>query len=71
MTDNELQHWMTCFILEVRKQDGNVYASNTLHHIIAGVMWYLRWNRCPDVDFLQDAKFSNFRHSLDAEMKHL
>ena len=62
---------MSRFILEVRKRDGNVYTPNTLHHITAGVMRHLRWNGRPDIDFFRDSQYSDFRQSLDAEMKRL
>ena len=38
MFNHELQHWLTRFILEVRKQDGSTPTS--LHHIAAGVMTF-------------------------------
>ena len=44
LPDDQIQHWMTRFILEVRKRDGSVYTPNTLHHITAGVMRHMRWN---------------------------
>ena len=71
LPDSQIQHWMSRFILEVRKRDGNVYTPNTLHHITAGVMRHLRWNGRPDIDFFRDSQYSDFRQSLDAEMKRL
>ena len=66
-----LQHWLIRFILEVRKKDGEVYQPNTLHHITAGLMRHIRWNGKPHVDLFKDAKFADFRATLDAEMKRL
>ena len=37
MTNKQMSHWMTCFILEARKRDGTVYPPNTVHHLVAGV----------------------------------
>lgn len=71
MSDSEIQHWMTRFILEVRKKDGKEYSPNTLHHVTAGIMRHLRCNGRPDVDFFRDIRFSEFRQSLDSEMKRL
>lgn len=34
-------------------------------------MRYVRWNGRPNIDFFKDPEFSNFRASLDAEMKQL
>ncbi len=44
---------------------------NTLHHLVCGVMRYLRWNGQPKIDFFTDVDFSHFKQSLDAEMKRL
>ena len=71
MTEHELQHWLTRFILEVRKKDGSVYPPNTLLHICAGLMRHLRWSGKPHIDIFKDKEFANFRASLDAEMKRL
>ena len=71
MTNAEMQYRLSQFIGEVRKRDGSVYPPNTLHHIVCGVMRYLRWNGRPDIDFFKDPQFAGFRASLDAEMKLL
>ena len=70
MTVNEISHWMTRFILEVRKRDGNVYPPNSLHYIVSVLMRYLRLSG-KTIDIFQDPAFSDFRASLDAEMKRL
>ena len=61
-----LAHWLTRFVLEVRKTDGTEYLPNTLHHILCGVMCHLRCTK-PNINFLKDAEFLCFRSSLDAE----
>ena len=71
MDTSTLQHWLTYFILEVRKQNGSEYPPNTLHHLVCGIMRYLRQNGRPEIDFFKDASFADFRASLDAEMKRL
>ena len=71
MSNSELQHWLTLFILEVRKQDGSVFPLASLHHITAGLMRHLRWNGRPQVDLFRDCDFHDFRASLNAEMKKL
>jgi len=43
------QHWMCRFILEVRKKDGSCYLPDTLHHIVCGIMRYLRQNGQADI----------------------
>lgn len=68
---SELDYWLTRFVLEVRKKDGEEYPPNTVHHICCGLMRYLRWNGQPTIDFLSDSAFTSFKASLDAEMKRL
>ncbi len=41
-----------------------------MHHIVCGIMRYLRWNGCPTIDFFTDVDFLDFKKSLEAEMKH-
>ncbi len=67
----ELEHWLTRFVLEVRKKDGSEFPPNSLHHICCGLMRHLRWNGQPSIDFFSDSDFTNFKASLDAEMKRL
>ena len=70
MNEESLSHWLTRFVLEVRKMDGTEYPPNTLHHIVCGIMRHLR-NENYTVDIFKDKEFSQFRSSLDAEMKRL
>ena len=71
MTNHQLEHWLTWFVLEVRKKDGCVYPPASLHHICAGLMRYFRWNGKPETEIFKDSQFANFRATLDGEMKHL
>ena len=48
-----LQHWLTHLILEICKQDGSPFPPNSLHHITAGLMRYLRWNSKPEIDIFR------------------
>ena len=70
MDKKVMKCWLTLFVLEVRKQNGTEYPPNTLHHIVCGIMRYLRQNGM-NIDFYQDPEFADFRQSLDAEMKRL
>ena len=71
MTNHQLQHWLTQFVLEVRKKDGCVYPPDSLHHICAGLIGYIRWNGKPEIDIFKNSQFANFRATLDGEMKRL
>ncbi len=67
----QLSHWLTRFVLEVRKRDGTEYPAKTLHHLCSGIMRFLRWNGLPALDLFNDPEFAEFRATLDAEMKRL
>ena len=65
-----LQHWITRFILEVRK-NGEEYPLITLHHLVCDILRFLRQSGKPQLDFFKDDVFAGFRSSLDGEMKRL
>ena len=67
---SQLNHSLSCFVLEIRKKDGSSYPPNTLHHIVAGLLRHMRENG-RSFDIFKDAEFATFRASLDAEMKRL
>ena len=68
MPNSKLQHWLTLFILEVRRQDISVFPPASLHHITAGLMRHLRWNGRSQVNLFRDCVFfCDFRASLNAE----
>ena len=62
---------MTHFVLEVRKKNGKEYPPNTLHHLVCGMMRFIRQNGKQRLNFFKDNIFSDFRSSLDGEMKRL
>ena len=66
----ELNRWLCKFILEVRHQDGKNYPPNTLYQLCCGILRYVREVK-PDLDIFKDQGFSEFRRTLDAEMKRL
>ena len=63
--------WLERFVLEIRKKYGTEYIPSTLHHIICGLMWYLRETSNPSVDFFKEDVFANFQKMLDGEMKRI
>ena len=60
---------MTCFILEIRK-NGDEYPPNTLHHLVCGIIRFLRQSGQPQLHFFKDV-YTGFHSSLDGEMKRL
>ena len=71
MTKTELDGALRRFVLDIQKKDGQPYPPNSVHHIICGIMRYLRAEGQPDIDFIKDIAFSHFRDVLDSEIKRL
>ena len=73
-TAEEINYWMTRFILEVMRSDGKPYPANTLYNISAGLLRHFRddLNRY-DLNILSkdDAHFQSFRKALDSRMKEM
>ena len=67
----QLQYWLSHFVLEVRKKSGLEYPPNTLHHICCGLQRHLRENGRPEIDIFKDSNFTDFCATLDGEMKCL
>ena len=68
---NDIQHWLTRFILEIWKQNSSVFTPGSLHHITAGLMRHLSWNGRPEIDLFRTVNSVHFHASLDFEMKRL
>ena len=66
LSENEMQ---SLFVLEVRKTNGDEYPPNSLMHLCCGLVRHLHANGHPNLDLLKDSQFSEFRSTLDAEMK--
>ena len=65
-----LDQWMSKFILEIRRLDGEEYPPNTIYQITCGIMRNIR-KFCPEINFFKDVEFHSFRTILDSEMKRL
>ena len=73
-TVEEINYWLTRFILEVMRSDGNPYPANTLYNISARLLRHY-WddlNRY-DLNILSkdDADFQSFWKALDSRMKEM
>ena len=74
INNNELNHWLSKFIMEVRKQDGSCYNSGTLYSICSSIQRYIRENRLlsrnnETLDIYKDQKFALFRCTFDSVLK--
>ena len=69
-----LDYWLSRFVIEARRKDGNPYPPNTLYNITASLQRMFResYGR-HDVNLLdsKDSTFAEFRKALDSRMKEL
>ena len=68
MTVDQLNYCLSRFILEVKKQNGEEYPSETLYEMIVSIQLYLAMNGTK-LKLLSDDKFSPIRNVLDNKMK--
>ena len=70
---DELNRYLSFFIAEIRRKDGQPYPPRTLYNIASGVLRVLREKEITDRNFLdvKDGRFLMFRNTFDACMKEL
>ena len=62
----ELNHWISRFIAEVRRQDGNSYPPRTIHQILAGLQRYmLQKMYVPKIIDRKDSRFLDIHWACD------
>ena len=64
----EVNYWLTRFVLETRRGDGNPYPANTLYNISTGLLRHFREDvKRFDLNILEknNPGFSSFRNALD------
>ena len=66
-----IDYWLSRFVLEVRKKNGNVYTPNSLVHHCSGIMRQIRRAEKPKIVFYKDEALSSSCKTLNAEMKRL
>jgi hypothetical protein len=69
-TSAQLDYWISKFILEVRRRDGQPYPPNSIYQLCCGLLRWIRDTK-PSLNLFTDAEFTSFRKTLDAEMKRL
>ena len=67
---SELNYWLSKFVLETRKADGDNYPPDTLYVICSGLQRFIRETR-PEINLFKDPAFTGFQRTLDGEMKRL
>ena len=73
MKEEDFAYWLTKFILEVRKQNGEQYPPKSLYAFVCSFKRYFEQNGVHHLNPLDtsNALFGNFRSVLDGEMKRL
>ena len=59
MSNAELCTWLSRFLFEGKKVNGEKYSEVSVYQIMCGLMWYLRENGQADIDF---SLIVHFRH---------
>ena len=67
-SDDELVYVFTCFILEVKKQNGEDYPAETLYELVIYLQLFINGRK---LKLLDDEKFVNVCNCLDNRMKDL
>ena len=70
MTKDESSYSLQCFVLEVRKQNGEEYPAETLYELIISLQLYLSCHG-KEYRFLDDPDFRTLKNTLDCRMKEL
>ena len=70
MSHQQLDYWISYFIIEAKKKDSSDYVGETLYNMVCGLQCHLHSVR-PDfvVDFLSGTELHGLRGVLDAKMK--
>ena len=71
MTKEDLDYWLSRFVLEVRKKNAKEFPPNSLHHLCCGILRHLRACGSASIDIFKDPELNSFRRTLDSEMKRL
>lgn len=68
-TKGDLMFLLPKFIIDVRKEDGTQYPSESLRQLICAIFHYYRYEEEKAWDFFRDPDFSESRKSLDSTMR--
>ena len=76
ITNEQLNYWLSQFIVEVKNKNGESYTGGTLYSLCSGVQRYIRGKRAVSsegeaLDIYKDPKFVYFRSVFDSVLKNL
>ena len=69
----KLNYWMSRFVVESRRSDGNPYPSSTIYQLLAGLLRHsrLKSKDCPNFLDKSDSRFSELRGACDTVARNL
>ncbi len=69
---NQLNHWLSRFVVEARRADGGPYPSSTLYQLFAGLLRHARCKRRDCLNFLKsNSRFKELRGACDSVPRQL
>ncbi|XP_064384924.1 zinc finger MYM-type protein 2-like isoform X2 [Halichondria panicea] len=74
MDPEQLNHWLSIFIVETRKVTGEPYPPTTIHSILSGILRYMRSldaKKCPNFFAKKDPRFQTFHNTMDSVFREL
>ena len=66
-----MDFWLSRFVLDVRKANGDPYLPNSLYQLVCGLQHYLYEHGRADIKLFENPSLHGFRSTLDGEMKRL
>ena len=66
-----MNFWLSRFVLEVRKRNGEAYPLNTLYQLVCGFQRHLREHGRADIKIFENPLFHDVRSTLEGEMNRL
>ena len=74
MDPEQLNHWLSIFIVETRKVTGEPYPPTTIHRILSGILRYMRSldaKKCPNFFAKKNPRFQTFHNTMDSVFREL
>ena len=71
MDTSEVTFWLSRFVLEVRKKNGELYPPSSLVSLVMGLQSHIRLTCKRDLDILNSPEFEEFRQVFDGELKRI
>ena len=71
LTVSEIDFWLSRFVLEVRKKNGEPYPPDSLYQIVCGLQRFLKDHGRADIKIFENPAFHGFRATINGEMKRL